>query len=291
MKCIAQFMDLTVHLSAGGGNVRDDMEALRSGVEVVVGTPGRVIDMLKRGCMRADDMKLVILDEADEMLSKGFREHMYQVFQFLPQDVQVALFSATVPDELKQVINELLRNPVQIRVKQESLTLAGIRQFFVPLKREPDKFDTLCDLHDQLGAGCQTIIFVKSRKSVDWLTESLAKQEYPVSSIHGEMTPRERERIITKFRKGETRVLISSDLLARGIDVQTVTTVLNYDLPRDMENYLHRVGRCGRFGRKGVAINFVTERDFGLMEDIEKYYKTKFDKLPFDVNIASLVKD
>uniref|UniRef100_A0A7S3Z7Q7 RNA helicase n=1 Tax=Lotharella globosa TaxID=91324 RepID=A0A7S3Z7Q7_9EUKA len=291
MRCIGQYMDIRVHLSAGGANVREDMEALRSGVEVVVGTPGRIIDMLKKGCMQPKDMKLIVLDEADEMLSTGFRDDMYQVFQFLPQDVQVALFSATVPEELKDVISELLRDPVQIRVKKETLTLTGIRQYYVPLRTDSDKLDTLCDLHDQLGAGSQTIIFCKSRRGVDALTDALTKGGYACSSVHGEMPPADRKRIIDKFRKGKTRVLISSDLLARGIDVQTVTTVLNYDLPRDMENYLHRVGRCGRFGRRGVAINFVTERDFNLMEAIESFYNVKFDKLPVDINIQAVLMD
>jgi len=289
MKCIGQYMGIKVHLSAGGESLGADMSALRAGAEVVVGTPGRVIDMLKRGCLKASNIKVIVLDEADEMLSTGFRDDMYEVMQYLRQDAQVALFSATIPDELKEVVAELLRDPIQIRVKRDLLTLAGIRQFYVPLETDMDKFDTLCDLHDQLGAGCQTIIFCRSRRGVDQLTQSLNDNDYAVASIHGEMLPRDREKIISKFRKGETRVLISSDLLARGIDVQTVTTVVNYDLPRHMENYLHRVGRCGRFGRKGVAINFVTGRDSEVMDEIEKYYNTKFEKMPREVDLQLLV--
>merc|ERR1712202_72291 len=205
------------------------------------------------------------------MLSRGFKDQIYDVFRHLNQEIQVVLMSATMPQDVLEVTKKFMRDPIRILVKKEELTLEGIRQFYINVEREEWKLDTLCDLYETLTI-TQAVIFINTRRKVDWLTEKMHARDFTVSALHGDMDQKERDVIMREFRSGSSRVLISTDLLARGIDVQQVSLVINYDLPHKVENYLHRIGRSGRFGRKGVAINFVTERDVRLMRDIEKHY-------------------
>jgi len=251
-----------------------------------VGTPGRVFDMINRRALRMDSVQLFVLDEADEMLSRGFKDQIYEVFQFLPDKVQVALFSATMPSEVLEVTSRFMRDPIRILVKRDELTLEGIKQFFVAVEKEEWKFDTLCDLYDTLTI-TQAVIFCNTRRKVDWLTDKMRKANFTVASMHGEMPQEERDSIMDQFRKGETRVLITTDLWARGIDVSQVSLVINYDLPNNRELYIHRIGRSGRFGRKGVAINFVKSDDIRILRDIEQFYSTQIDEMP--INVADLI--
>jgi len=283
---LGDYMDCKCHACIGGTNVRDDMKILEAGVHVVVGTPGRVWDMINRRALNADNIKMFVLDEADEMLSRGFKEQIYEVFQLLPPQTQVVLLSATMPPDVLEVTKNFMRDPIRILVKRDELTLEGIKQFYVSVEKEEWKLDTLCDLYETVTI-TQAIIFCNTRRKVDWLTEKMQSREFTVSAMHGEMTQAEREVIMREFRSGSSRVLITTDLLARGIDVQQISLVINYDLPANRENYIHRIGRGGRFGRKGVAINFVTNEDVRMLRDIEQFYNTQIEEMP--MNIAELI--
>lgn len=274
------------HACVGGTNVREDMDILQSGVQVVVGTPGRVYDMINRGALNTATLKMFVLDEADEMLSRGFKDQIYEVFQRLPASIKVVLVSATLQAEVLEVTNSFMRDPIRILVKRDELTLEGIKQYYIDVDQEEYKFDTLCDLYNSLSI-TQAVIFCNTRRKVDILTEQMKKADFTVSSMHGEMTQQERDTIMKAFRTGSSRVLITTDLLARGIDVQQVSVVINYDFPIDQANYLHRIGRSGRFGRKGVAVNFITKQDVPMLKQIEQHYSTKIEEMP--ANIAELI--
>lgn len=284
---LGDYMNIECHACVGGTNVREDMAKLQEGVHVVVGTPGRVYDMINRRALRSDTIKIFCLDEADEMLSRGFKDQIYEVFQLLPQDTQVVLLSATMPADVLEVTKKFMRDPVRILVKRDELTLEGIKQFYIAVEKEEWKLDTLCDLYETVTI-TQAVIFCNTRRKVDWLTEKMHAREFTVSAMvslkmlltvailtrlryqHGDMEQKQREVLMKEFRSGSSRVLITTDLLARGIDVQQVSLVINYDLPTNRENYIHRIGRGGRFGRKGVAINFVTTEDVRMLRDIER---------------------
>merc|ERR1719330_2066143 len=227
-----------------------------------------------------------VLDEADEMLSHGFKDQIYNIFKTLPPNIQVCLFSATMPPDTLELTNKFMRDAVRILVKKDELTLEGIRQFYVGIEKEEWKLETLCDLYETLTI-TQAIIYCNTRRKVDFLAEQLTMRDFTVSTMHADLNQDDRDLVMKEFRSGSSRVLISTDLLARGIDVQQVSLVINYDLPRDVENYLHRIGRSGRFGRKGVAINFVTNSDVRSMREIEQFYHTQIDELP--ANVADFV--
>ncbi|KAJ2719762.1 translation initiation factor eIF4A [Coemansia sp. Benny D115] len=285
MTSLGDFRKVNVHACIGGTRLADDVEALSSGAHVVVGTPGRVFDMIKRNAFKPNTLKLFALDEADEMLSRGFKDQIQQVFSFLPADVQVVLLSATMPNEVLEVTTKFMRDPIRILVKRDELTLEGIKQFYISVEREDYKFDTLADLYETFSI-TQAVIFCNTRRKVDFLTDKLRERNFTVSAMHGDMEQGQRDTIMKEFRSGSSRILITTDLLARGIDVQQVSLVINYDLPTNRENYIHRIGRGGRFGRKGIAINFVTEEDVPNLRDIESHYNTQVDEMPGD--IASL---
>jgi len=283
---LGDYMGAQCHACIGGTSVREDMRKLDEGQHIVVGTPGRVFDMISRKILRPNYIKQFVLDEADEMLSRGFKDQIYDVFRHLNQETQVILLSATMPDEVLEVTSRFMREPIRILVKKEELTLEGIRQFYISVEREEWKLDTLCDLYETLTI-TQAVIFSNTRRKVDWLTEKMHERDFTVSAMHGDMDQKERDVIMREFRSGSSRVLITTDLLARGIDVQQVSLVINYDLPTNRENYIHRIGRGGRFGRKGVAINFITEEDKRALQDIEKFYNTQIDEMP--MNVADLI--
>ena len=266
----------------GGRRASEDAKAIRQGVHIIVGTPGRIIDLLKRGDLRCNDLKCLVLDEADEMLSLGFQEDIRTIFKYLPDVIQVGIFSATLPPEALEITTKFMEKPVRILVKQEELTLDGIVQFYVDCQRDEWKYSVLKELYEHLSIN-QAVIFCNSRKRVDRLREDLERDNFTVSSTHGAMTSEERRDIMRKFREGGARVLIATDLLSRGIDVQQVSIVINYDLPKNKESYIHRVGRSARFGRKGMAINFVTKRDIQDLQDLEKYYDIHVDPMPENV--------
>jgi translation initiation factor 4A len=279
---LGDFLKVRCHACIGGTSVREDIDKMRDGQQLIVGTPGRVYDMITKRHLRMDEIMLFVLDEADEMLSRGFKDQIYDIFKCLPPNVQVALFSATMAPDILDLTSKFMREPVRILVKKDELTLEGIRQFYIAIEKEEWKLDTLCDLYETLTI-TQAIIYCNTRRKVDWLAEQMSKRDFTISTMHAELDQKERDLIMREFRSGSSRVLISTDLLARGIDVQQVSLVINYDLPGNLENYLHRIGRSGRFGRKGVAINFVTNNDVRVMKDIEKYYHTQIEEMPMDI--------
>jgi len=279
---LGDYLSVRCHSCIGGTNVRDDVRKLHDGQHLVVGTPGRVYDLICKRSLRVEDVATFVLDEADEMLSHGFKDQIYDIFKTLPPSVQVCLFSATMPPDILELTSKFMRNPVRILVKKDELTLEGIRQFYVAIEREEWKLDTLCDIYETLTI-TQAIIYCNFRRKVDQLADQLQRRDFTVSTMHADLDQRERDLVMREFRSGSSRVLISTDLLARGIDVQQVSLVINYDLPKAMENYLHRIGRSGRYGRKGVAINFVTDSDVRWMKDIERYYHTQIEELPASI--------
>ncbi|MQM10769.1 hypothetical protein Taro_043667, partial [Colocasia esculenta] len=286
MRALGDYLGVKVHACVGGTSVREDQRILSSGVHVVVGTPGRVFDMLRRQYLNPNHIKMFVLDEADEMLSRGFKDQIYDIFQLLPSKVQIGVFSATMPPEALEITRKFMNKPVRILVKRDELTLEGIKQFYVNVDKEDWKLETLCDLYETLAI-TQSVIFVNTRRKVDWLTDKMRSRDHTVSATHGDMDQNTRDIIMREFRSGSSRVLITTDLLARGIDVQQVSLVINYDLPTQPENYLHRIGRSGRFGRKGVAINFVSRDDERMLYDIQRFYNVVIEELP--ANVADLI--
>ncbi|WVQ93421.1 ATP-dependent RNA helicase FAL1 [Kwoniella sp. CBS 9459] len=282
MLALGDYMNVSCHACIGGTSVGEDIRKLEAGQQVVSGTPGRVFDMIRRRNLRTKDIKMLILDESDELLNKGFKDQIYDIYRYLPPATQVVVVSATLPHDVLEMTTKFMTDPIRILVKRDELTLEGIKQFFVAVEKEDWKFDTLCDLYDTLTI-TQAVIFCNTRRKVDWLTEKMREANFTVSSMHGEMVQKERDAIMAEFRGGQSRVLITTDVWARGIDVQQVSLVINYDLPSSRENYLHRIGRSGRFGRKGVAINFVTVEDVRILRDIEQYYSTQIDEMPMNV--------
>jgi len=286
--CLAlgDYANIQVHSCIGGTRVGADIAAFESGLHIVSGTPGRVFHMIQDRHFSTRRIKMLVLDEADELLNRGFKDQIYDIYRYLPPGTQVVLVSATLPNEVLEMTHKFMTNPFRVLVKRDELTLEGIKQFFVAVEKEQWKFDTLCDLYDTLTI-TQAVIFCNTKQKVDWLTEKMREANFTVVSMHGDMPQKERETIMTSFRAGQARVLISTDLWGRGLDVQQVSLVICYDLPNSRELYIHRIGRSGRFGRKGVAINFVKSDDIRILRDIEQYYSTQIDEMP--MNVADLI--
>lgn len=286
VKSLGDYMNVHCHACIGGKSVGDDIRQLEKGQQIISATPGRVLDMIRRRALNTRHVKMLILDEADELLGKESKEKIYDIYKFLPTGTQVVVVSATLPREVLVLTKKFMSDPVKILVKQDQISLEGIKQYYVQVEKEEWKFDTLCDLYDSMTI-TQAVIFCNTKKKVDWLAESLRKSNFTVVSMHGDMKQEERDNIMNEFRKGNSRVLVSTDVWARGIDVQQVSLVINYDLPLDRESYIHRIGRSGRFGRRGVAIDFVTRDDVDTLHSLEKFYSTKIKPMP--ANIGDLV--
>lgn len=279
---LGDYLSIQCHACIGGTSVGEDIRKLDHGQHIVVGTPGRVFDMIKRGNLRTRSVKMFVCDEADEMLNQGFLEQIYDIYRHLPHDIQVCLLSATLPPEILELTKKFMTDPIRILVKRDELTLEGIKQFFIAVEQEKWKFETLCDLYDSLTI-TQAVIFCNTKRKVEELMKQMRDANFTVSGMHGEMPQKERSAIMEEFRTGGSRVLITTDVWARGLDVQQVSLVLNYDLPLNREQYIHRIGRSGRFGRKGVAINMATSDDIHVLRDIEQYYSTQIDEMPMNV--------
>lgn len=289
-KGLGDRLPLNVYCAVGGTELHHDLKALDNGAQLIVGTPGRIYDLMTRKALKGGgpalprtNIRVLIMDEADQMLEDKFHEQVMCILDLgFPETTQVALFSATMPSEVIEVADRLLRNPVKILIPAEEVTLEGIRQYFVELPKDEWKIEALLDIYSQLNIN-QAMIYCNKRQRVEWLAEKLETQGFPLSYIHGEMEVGERKRRMMDFRSGKVRVLISTDLLARGIDVQQVSIVINYELPTNRENYIHRIGRSGRFGRKGVAINLINPEEKEMLKDIERFYSTQVVSLPNDL--------
>jgi superfamily II DNA/RNA helicase len=274
---------LKIQTVFGGSSIEEGSSFSSKNIpHIICGCPGRVYDMLRRDKISSKTIKLIILDEADEMLSSGFKEQVYNIFQYLNNDIQVGLFSATLPDGISTIIEKIMRNPVRISVKREQLTLEGIKQFFIAVDDDRQKYITLKNLFSYLTVS-QSIIYCNSTKRVQDLYEAMQEDGFPVSRIHSNMDKIERDNAFNEFRVGSSRVLISSNVTARGIDIQQVSVVINFDVPKCVHTYLHRIGRSGRWGRKGVGINFITRRDVPQIKKIEEHYSTEISEMPIDL--------
>ncbi len=283
---LSEYLDLSVQLCIGGQSVDENIRSLEKGAQVVVGTPGRVFDLLKRHVLVGNSFKSFILDEADEMLSRGFKDQIHDVFVYLPKTCQVCLFSATMPSDVLELTHKFMNEPISILIPNEELTLEGIKQYWVGVEKDIWKFETLCDIYEGLTVN-QAIIYCNRKRKANWLTESLREKDFTVACIHSDMSQKERIDVIEAFKTGNERILIATDIVARGIDVQQVSLVINYDMPKYKETYIHRIGRSGRFGRKGVAINLlVGPSDFNKLEELQTFYMTKINEMPMD--LASL---
>jgi len=281
-KSINSFYGVKGGLIMGGTDLKENFRLLDEGLQYIVGTPGRVFDMLKRYAIVTDKIKTFVLDEADEMLSRGFKEQVYEIFQYIPKESQICLFSATMPELALELTNKFMSDPIRILIDKENLTLEGIKQYYLGVEQESWKLATLYDLYEQLSIS-QSIIFVNSKRKADFLKVQLEENDYTAECIHGDLTQKDRNEIMDGFRNGNSRILITTDIIARGIDVQSVSIVINYDIPRYREVYIHRIGRSGRFGRKGIAINFVTEREYNTLKDIQDFYQTEIIPLPENI--------
>ena len=277
---LSHYLKVKTVLLVGGTSVDENKkQIMKQKPQLVVGTPGRVHDIIRRRILDVNTLRLLVLDEADEMLSSGFKEQMGQILQYMPEDIQIGLFSATLPDELTAITNTFMRNPIKILVKNEELTLQGISQYFVNLNDDSEKYDTLKDIFATLTIS-QSIIYCNSTRRVDDLEEAMLEDNFPVKKIHGKMTSDERKKTTKDFKSGSCRVLITSDLFSRGIDVQQVSVVINFDIPKNEFTYLHRIGRSGRWGRKGIAINFQTKYDVEKLKRFEQFYNTVIEEMP-----------
>ena len=275
-----QMKGMKTQLLIGGTSTEEDIRKLNeNSPQIIIGCPGRVHDMMRRKRLQTKDLKLIVIDEADEMLSSGFKEQVYNIFQFMPNEIQVGLFSATMPIELHSLTEKFMRNPIKILVKSEQLTLEGIEQFYIALDSDDQKYDALKDLYGIISMS-QCIIYCNSVKRVSDLYDAMTADNFPVCQIHSNMEKEDRNASYEAFKSGSQRVLISSNVTARGIDIQQVSTVVNFDVPKCIHTYLHRIGRSGGWGRKGIGINFVTRRDARNIKDVENHYQTQIKELP-----------
>ena len=282
---IGYYMNLLVLSATGGNKLHNDIQLLKKGAQFIVGTPGRIFDLIRRKELKLEHIKYLILDEADQMLEDLFLEQIKEILnsQF-PETTKLALFSATMPEDMLQIAERYLQNPVRIRIANDDVTLDGIKQYYVMIDHEEWKLPTLLDIYQHITVN-QAIIYVNKRHKAEWLMKQLVNSGFTIEFIHGDMEVAERKKHMDNFRSGSTRVLISTDLLARGIDVQQVSLIINYDMPIQHENYIHRIGRSGRYGRKGLAINLICTNEMDTITKIEEYYSTTISELPGDLDL------
>ena len=278
---ISRYCNILVQLLVGGKPIEKDKKELRKKPHIIIGTPGRTYDMIVRNYLNTKEIKIIVCDEADEMLSFGFKEQVYNILTYMPNEIQIGLFSATVPKPVYNLIQNFMEDYKEIRVKNDMLTLQGIAQYYINIENDNYKYETIKDIFGGLSIS-QCIIYCNTIKRVDDLHYAMKNDNFPVEKIHGKMATNERNKITEEFRKGSCRVLITSDLFARGIDVQQVSIVINFDVPKNVSTYLHRIGRSGRWGRKGIAINFVTKYDTEKIKYFEQYYSTQISEMPAD---------
>jgi len=281
---IGCFMGINTRVCTGGSKLILDLNNLKKfQTHILIGTPGRLLDLLNNNGNIISRLEYIIIDEADEMFSKGFKVQVFKIIKFIPKNSNIAFFSATLPKEILKIIELFMNNPIRILVKKDELTLEGIKQFYIAIDEENWKLSVLCDLYKKIRIK-QAIIYVNTKRKVEWLTDQMKNCGFDVSQLHGDMNQIERGEIMKNFRFGEIKVLITTDLLSRGIDVQQVSLVINYDLPMSKESYIHRIGRSGRFGRKGLAINFLGRLDVPVLREIEVYYNTSIEEMPSDIS-------
>jgi len=279
---LSSYTNITILKVIGGTNINLCRNELNKNPHIVVGTPGRILDMIRRRYLPTVDIKLLTFDEADEILSQGFKEDIHDIIQTVDKNTQICIFSATLPDEILELTDKFMNSPVKVLVKKESLTLEGIQQFFINVKHNDWKYDVITDLYDTINVG-QCIIYMNSKNKINEIYQRLTTDNFPVGYITGDRSVEERNQVMNEFRSGTLRILLSSDLLARGIDIQQLSLVINFDLPREKETYIHRIGRSGRYGRKGVSINLINDREVDYLKSIEEFYDTQISEMPQNI--------
>jgi len=273
LRKIAKYKGLRILPIYGGQSIGHQIRALQQGVHIVIGTPGRVLDHIGKRTLMLNNVRTLVLDEADEMLDMGFIEDIEAIIQHTPKDRQTLLFSATMPYEIKKLANRYLNSPEVIAVNQGEVTVPLIKQVYYKVL-ENNKVDSLCRILDNLEVELG-IIFCRTKKTVDELSESLLSRGYIVAGIHGDLSQTQRDKVMKSFRESSIEYLIATDVAARGIDVGAVTHVINYDIPQHPESYVHRIGRTGRAGKNGIAVTLVTPREIKQLRTIEQQIKTK----------------
>ena len=254
----------------GGAPMATQIRKLEGGAQIVVGTPGRVIDLLDRGILRIGRVKTVILDEADQMLDIGFLPDIRRILRSTPRERQTALFTATVPMMIRRLIYSYLRDPQWIRVGNESEPVETVRQMYCEVAQQ-DKLSAMMEMLDSIDDGEQTLVFRRRQQDVEWLVRALKRKGVAVEAIHGGLPQGERNAVMQAFRDGKLKLLVSTNLTSRGIDVPAVAHVINYDIPEQVEEYVHRIGRTARMGREGTATTFVSEWDFDFFDAIQEH--------------------
>jgi ATP-dependent RNA helicase DeaD len=270
--------DVKVLAVYGGQPIEQQNHALRAGVHIVIGTPGRTIDHINRGTLRIDTVKTAVLDEADEMLNMGFIDDVETILRRTPAERQTLLFSATMPKPILALTRKYQRQPEFVKVVQRQLTVPRVKQYYLGL-REGAKVDVLCRLIDIHGLK-SSLVFCNMKKRVDKVVMELEARGYPAQGLHGDMTQPQRMRAMDRFRRNRSEILVATDVAARGIDVEDIEAVFNYDLPKDEEYYVHRIGRTARAGKSGQAFSFVVGREIGKLREIETYAATKIACMP-----------
>ncbi len=279
--------DVRVAPVYGGQPIDRQLRALRSGVQIVVGTPGRLLDHLRRGSLRLDGVRFVVLDEADEMLDMGFIEDIEEILRQTPSERQTALFSATIAPPVRRLARQYLRDPENVTIAPEKVTVPQIEQRYVEVSPRT-KLDALSRILD-VESPTAAIVFCRTRREVDDLGEALVSRGYAAEAIHGDLSQTQRDRVMARFRSGQADVLVATDVAARGLDIENVSHVFNFDIPEDPEAYVHRIGRTGRAGRTGTAVTLVTPREQRLLRLIERTVgrKIKPMRMPTLADVAA----
>jgi len=275
---LGSFCNLRISLGTGGQQKSKFKFEKMSKDQILIGTPGRICDNLDHKEINFEHLKMLILDEADEMLSIGFVEQIKKIFRHIGKQTQIILYSATIPREMLEITDYFMDNPLEILMDPSELTVKAIKQNYIDVQNDDEKLEIIKDLYGKISVN-QSIIFCNTKKKLIWLESALTKEKYTVNVIHGDMMQEERNEIMDQFISGDCRILIATDVLSRGINVQQVSLVINFDMPREVETYLHRIGRCGRYGKTGVGINLVSKFDMKYLKAIERHYKIKIDYL------------
>lgn len=260
----------------GGQSINVQTDKIRRGVEIVVGTPGRLMDLMRRGELSFNDVKFLVLDEADRMLDMGFIDDIEWILQQVPRNRQTMLFSATLPDTIKELAQRYMRFPKEVIVSTESLTVPQTEQVYINVGRK-NKLWALCRILD-IEKPRLAMVFCSTKRMVDMLSDKLRAYGYSADGIHGDLTQAARDKVMAKFRSGKLRILIATDVAARGLDIEDVSHVINYDVPENPEDYVHRIGRTARAGKSGRAITFVTKEEQHLVRAIESFGRTKIEQ-------------
>ena len=281
---ICKFADFKIELCTGGTSISKNRSNLKK-TNLVIGTIGRVHHMIEEKRINLYNIKLVAIDEADDMLNDGISKELNNIFNKVPSGTQYCLISATLSNNVFELSKKIMHEPVKILLKKNEIAVDLIKQFYIDTEIEELKFEVLLDLYNLVSTS-QAIIFCNTIRKVEWLTENLENKNFSITSIHGKMSSDQRSEVVKDFRDGKTRILITTDLLARGIDIPQVNLVINYDLPPNKETYIHRIGRCGRFGKKGVAIALVKmedQSDIKSLNRMKNFYNMNIEELPEDI--------